>query len=47
MSVLLRNFSFEFPDGPGTKIELSGVRPKVAGEEGPRVPLIIKKVKME
>jgi hypothetical protein len=50
MSVLLRNFSFELPHGPDTKIEIlnsAGVRPKVAGEEGPKVPLIIKKVRME
>jgi len=50
LSVLLRNFSFELPDGPDTKIEIlnsAGVRPKVAGEEGLRVPLIIKKVEME
>jgi len=44
VSVLLSNFSFELPDGTDTKIEISGVRAKVDGEEGLRIPLIVKKV---
>ncbi|GLB45491.1 putative cytochrome P450 [Lyophyllum shimeji] len=47
LSVLIRNFSFEFPDGPTTKIESHRsvlVRPKVAGQEGPKVPLIVRRV---
>ncbi|KAJ7167917.1 cytochrome P450 [Mycena filopes] len=42
LSVLIRNFVFEFPDGPETKIEkhVSIVpRPKVAGQTGAKVPL--------
>ncbi|KAJ7766206.1 cytochrome P450 [Mycena metata] len=42
LSVLIRNFVFEFPDGPDTKIEkhVSIVpRPKVAGQNGAKVPL--------
>ena len=44
MSVLLSSFSFELPDGTDAKIEISGVRAKVGGEEGLRIPLIVKKV---
>ncbi|KAF9040790.1 cytochrome P450 [Panaeolus papilionaceus] len=47
LSVLIRNYSFELPDGPDTKIEKHPSilpRPKLAGEKGARVPLIIKKI---
>ncbi|KAH8798013.1 cytochrome P450 [Flagelloscypha sp. PMI_526] len=47
LSVLVRNFTFEFPDGPETKLESQVSvfkRPKVAGELGPRVPLRIRRV---
>ncbi|KAG6873596.1 hypothetical protein C0995_013969 [Termitomyces sp. Mi166 len=46
LSVLIRNFSFELPDGPETKIENHRAilaRPKVAGQEGAKVPLIQRK----
>ncbi|KIJ59409.1 hypothetical protein HYDPIDRAFT_140642 [Hydnomerulius pinastri MD-312] len=44
--VLVKNFVFEMRDGPETKIETGrGVlpRPKVAGEEGARVPLRVRR----
>ncbi|KAJ7034283.1 cytochrome P450 [Mycena alexandri] len=47
LSVLIRNFVFEFPDGPDTKIEkhVSIVpRPKVAGQNGAKVPLKVTRV---
>ena len=47
LSVLVRNFSFEFPHGPETKLDRYQsfiMHPKVAGEEGPRVPLVVKRV---
>ena len=47
VSVLVRNFSFELPHGPETKLDRHRsfiVCPKVAGEEGPRVPLVIRRV---
>ncbi|KAH7925025.1 cytochrome P450 [Leucogyrophana mollusca] len=47
LSVLIKNFAFELPDGPDTKIELArGVlpRPKIAGEEGYRVPLKVRRM---
>ncbi|KAJ6598483.1 cytochrome P450 [Mycena vulgaris] len=45
LSVLVRNFMFEFPNGPETKLGLHTnllPRPKVEGEEGSRVPLLIR-----
>lgn len=47
LSVLIRNYSFELPEGIMTKIEnhqsvLS--RPKVAGQDGAKVPLKVKRV---
>ncbi|KAJ6579602.1 cytochrome P450 [Mycena vulgaris] len=45
--VLVRNFVFEFPDGPETKIEthLTIVpRPKVAGQNGAKVPMRVTRV---
>ncbi|KIM68473.1 hypothetical protein SCLCIDRAFT_1209288 [Scleroderma citrinum Foug A] len=42
LSVLVKNFVFEMRDGPGTQVEICrGVlpRPKVAGEDGTRIPL--------
>ncbi|KAJ6598486.1 cytochrome P450 [Mycena vulgaris] len=45
LSVLVRNFTFEFPNGPETKLGLHTnllPRPKVEGEEGSRVPLLIR-----
>ena len=47
LSVLVRHFSFELPDGPSTKLDTHRsltVRPKVEGEEGPKVPLIVRRV---
>ncbi|KAF9466901.1 cytochrome P450 [Collybia nuda] len=47
LSVLIRNYIFEFPDGPETKIRLlKGIlpRPKVVGAKGAQVPLRVRKV---
>lgn len=47
--MLIRNFSFEFPDGPDTKIERHQSildRPKVAGQDGAKVPLLVRRVEM-
>lgn len=47
LSVLIRNFTFEFPDGPQTKLGIAGgilPRPKILGEEGSRVPLLVRRV---
>ena len=47
LSVLVRHFSFELPDGPSTKLGTHRsltVRPKVAGEEDAKVPLIVRRV---
>lgn len=44
LSVLLRNFTFEFPNGPSTTLESIFMRPKVAGEEGPKVPILVRSV---
>ena len=45
--MLIRNFTFEFPGGVETKlVKHKGLmpRPKVEGEEGPYVPLRVKRV---
>ena len=47
LAVLLRRYTFALPGGPTTKIgEHRGFlpRPKVAGEQGSRVPMIIKRI---
>ena len=47
LSVLVRHFTFELPDGPLTKLDTHHsvmMRPKVAGEEGMNVPLIVRRV---
>jgi len=47
LSILVRYFSFELPDGPSTKFDLHHsflMRLKVAGEEGPKVPLVVRPV---
>ncbi|KAJ7031179.1 cytochrome P450 [Mycena alexandri] len=47
LSVLVRNFVFEFPDGPTTKIEHHDAivpRPKVAGQNGAKVPMKVRRV---
>ncbi|KAF8878006.1 cytochrome P450 [Gymnopilus junonius] len=47
LSVLIRNYTFELPNGPTTKIESHPAifrRPKVAGEVEPRLPLRIRRV---
>jgi len=46
VSVLLSNFSFEFPDGADTKIEIFGVRAKVVGQQGLRMPFIVKQMEL-
>ncbi|KAJ7729671.1 cytochrome P450 [Mycena maculata] len=46
LSVLVRNFVFEFPDGPETKIQTHVSmmpRPKVAGQNGAKVPLRVRR----
>ncbi|KAI6157012.1 cytochrome P450 [Pisolithus tinctorius] len=45
LSVVIKNFVFEMRDGPDTKVEIiRGItlRPKVAGEDGTKVPLRIR-----
>ncbi|KAJ2921086.1 hypothetical protein H1R20_g16010, partial [Candolleomyces eurysporus] len=47
LSVLIRNFAFELPDGVDTKIARHrGIlpRPKLEGEEGPNVRLVVKRL---
>ncbi|KAJ7914059.1 cytochrome P450 [Mycena leptocephala] len=47
LSVLVRNFTFEFPDGPETQIvRHRGIipRPKVAGQAGAHVPMKVRRV---
>ncbi|KAJ7032290.1 cytochrome P450 [Mycena alexandri] len=47
LSILVRHFTFEFPDGLDTKVETHVtivVRPKVAGQDGTKVPLRVKRV---
>ncbi|KAJ7124519.1 cytochrome P450 [Mycena epipterygia] len=47
LSVLIRNFTFEFPDGPETQIKVYvalGPRPKVAGAKGSEVHMYIRRV---
>jgi len=47
LSVIVRKFAFEFPGGPETKLGSHRTitpRPKVVGEEGPRVPLMVRKI---
>lgn len=47
LSVLIRNYTFELPDGPKTKIERHRSilpRPKVAGQDGPKVPMRVRRV---
>lgn len=44
---MIRNFKFEFPDGLETRIELHQAllpRPKVAGQDGAKVPLRVRRV---
>ncbi|KAJ7250417.1 cytochrome P450 [Mycena rebaudengoi] len=45
--VLIRHFSFEFPDGPDTKIEEHVAllpRPGVAGQNGAKVPMRVRRI---
>lgn len=45
--MLIRNYTFELPDGPETKIEKHRSilpRPKVAGQDGAKVPLRVRRV---
>ncbi|KAK6996796.1 cytochrome P450 [Favolaschia claudopus] len=47
LSVLIRNYVFEFPDGPNTEIETQVAlvpRPKVVGQNGAKVPLRVRRV---
>jgi len=47
LSVLIRNYVFELPGGPGTEIVRHKsilARPKVKGEKGARLPLSVKRV---
>ncbi|KAJ7688249.1 cytochrome P450 [Mycena rosella] len=46
LSVLVRNFVFEFPDGPETQLETHMAivpRPKVVGQTGAKVPLRVRR----
>ncbi|KAF9255629.1 cytochrome P450 [Marasmius fiardii PR-910] len=50
LSVLIRSYTFEFPDGPETKISIARAflpRPRVEGASGPSVPLRVRKVEVE
>jgi len=47
LSVLVRNYAFEFSDGPDTKIErVRGLlpRPGISGLKGPKVPLRVRRL---
>ncbi|KAF8812724.1 cytochrome P450 [Phlegmacium glaucopus] len=47
LSVLIKNFIFQLPHGPDTKIEKHPSilpRPKVAGQVGPKVPMRVRRV---
>ncbi|KAF9802484.1 hypothetical protein IEO21_09893 [Rhodonia placenta] len=47
LSVLIRNYTFEFRDGPDTQIErVRGIlpRPGVAGEKGAKIPLRVRRL---
>ena len=44
VSMLVRHYSFAFPNGPTTKVvnhRAYALRARVDGEEGPRVPLTV------
>ena len=46
LGVLIKNYRFELPDGPETKIEYCrGVlpRPRVAGQQGANVPMHVRR----
>jgi len=46
LSVLIRTYAFEFPNGPETKIRVkNGIlpRPKVVGCEGVQVPMVVRR----
>lgn len=48
LSVLVKNYEFSLPNGPNTKISIHMsllLRAKVEGEEGMRVPLIVRRLK--
>lgn len=45
--MLIRNYAFELRDGPETKVEIRrGIlpRPSVAGEEGAKLPLRVRRL---
>ncbi|KAG5650385.1 hypothetical protein H0H81_012428 [Sphagnurus paluster] len=47
LSVLIRNFAFELPNGPATNVGTHRAilqRPKIQGEDDARVPLLVKRV---
>lgn len=47
MCVLIKNFRFEFRDGPDTKFEIKSAilpRPRIAGEGGTKLPLRVRRV---
>ncbi|KAF8521878.1 cytochrome P450 [Hysterangium stoloniferum] len=47
LATLIRHYEFRLPDGPETKVEkVMGFfyRPRVAGEEGSRVPILVKRL---
>jgi hypothetical protein len=46
LSVIVKNFVFELRDGPDTKVEMGRgllARPKVAGEDGTKIPLRVRR----
>ena len=47
LSVLVKNYSFEMRDGPNTQIGKHRsflFRPKVKGENGQEMPILVKKI---
>ena len=45
--VLIKNFKFEFKDGPDTKFEIKRAilpRPRIAGAGGTKLPLKVRRV---
>ncbi|KAI6015835.1 hypothetical protein PISMIDRAFT_689526 [Pisolithus microcarpus 441] len=48
LSIVIKNFVLEVRDGPDTKVEMTRgikMRPKVAGEDGIKVPLMVRPYK--
>jgi len=44
LSVLVSHFAFKFPNGPLTELNWHFTRPKVAGEDGTEVPILVQRL---